>query len=75
MLKGTATLTAQGERVCLKEPRIQNIFCLKSYKVGHERAIQAPAGRASQIAKSCLLGRQELVRPFHVLLARISNKT
>ena len=37
-------------------------------------AIQASTGRASQIAESGLLGWQELVRPFHNLFARISNK-
>ena len=42
--------------------------------MGHGRAVQAPAGWTSQIAKSGLLGRQELVRPFHVPFSRISNK-
>ena len=48
-----------------------NIVCLKSFLIGHGRAVLAPA---SLIAKLGLLGRQELVRPFHVLCARISNK-
>ena len=34
----------------------------------------AVAGQASLIAKSGLLGQQELAQPFHVLFARISNK-
>ena len=54
--------------------RIPNIFCLKSLHIGHGRAVLAPASRASQIFKSGLLGWQELVRPFHVLCTRISNK-
>ena len=54
--------------------RIPSIFCLKSQHIGNGRAVLAPAGRTSQITKSGSLGRQELVLPFHVLCARISNK-
>ena len=35
--------------------------------------VQAPAGQASQISELGLLGRQELVWPFHVLFAMISH--
>ena len=48
-------------------------FVQKKY-IFHFVAVLAPAGRASQIAKSGLLCWQELARPFHVLCARISNK-
>ena len=54
--------------------RIPNIFCQKSQQVGHGRAIQAPAGRASPIWQFSWLGMQELVQPFHVLFVKISNK-
>ena len=39
-----------------------------------EKAVQAPASRDGQIAKSGLFGWKELVLPFHFLFARISNK-
>ena len=63
-LKGTAKLIAQGERVCLKDSKYVSFEILK---IGHGRAVKAPASRASQIAKSGLLGRHEHARPFHVL--------
>ena len=71
-LKGTAKLTAQDEQVCLKDSKYILFEILENRTLNME---QAPAGRASQIAKSGLLGWQELVLPFHVLFARISNKT
>ena len=40
-----------------------------------EKAVQAPASRDGQIAKSGLFGWKELVLPFHFLFARISNRT
>ena len=40
-----------------------------------ETAVQAPASRDGQIAKSGLFGWKELVLPFHFLFARISNRT
>ena len=56
------------------DSRIPNIFCLKSQQIGHGRAVLASASQASQIAKSGLLGWQELVGPSHVLFARNLNK-
>ena len=70
-MKGTAKLIAQDERVCLKDSKCILFEILANE---HEKAIQAPAGQASQISKLGLLGRQEFVRPFNVLFARISNK-
>ena len=79
-LKSTAKLIAQGERVCHKDSKhiFFEILTIQFYSlyqhIGHGRAVQASASRASQIAKSGLLGQQKLVQPFHVLFARISNK-
>ena len=68
-LKGTAKLTAQGERLCLKHSKyiLFEILAHRKWKGS------TSACRPSQPNRQ-LLFWQELVRPFHVLFARISNK-
>ena len=70
-LNGAAKLTAQGERVCLKDSKyiLFEILANRTWK-GCDSS-----GQPSQLkCQLGLLGRQELVQPFHVLFARISNK-
>ena len=56
-LKETLIGPVQGEWVCLKDSKYILLEIL-----GHGRAVLAPASQASQIAKSGLFGRQELVQ-------------
>ena len=58
-VKGTAKLTAQGERVCLKDSKYILFEIL-----GHGRAVQAHVGRASPIWQFGLLGQQFTKKSF-----------
>ena len=57
-LKETLMGPAQGERVCLEDFK-HILLEILAYING--RAVLAPAGRPRQIAKSGMLGQQELV--------------
>ena len=65
-LKGTVKLTAQGERVCLKDSKyiLFEILANRTWK-GHT---------SSLLAEQALFSNSELVRLFYVWSSRISNK-
>ena len=70
-LKGTAKLTAHGERVWLKHSKyiLFEILAHRTWK-----GSTSSCRLSQRNAKSGLIGREELVRAFHVLNTRISKK-
>ena len=67
-LKGTAKLTVQGERVCLKDSK----YIL--FEILENQTWKGCTYKLLPIWQFGWLGRQVLVLPFHVPCARISNK-